>query len=153
MVKCRYKYCKHHSRELPKEEAVLVGKSTYYHKDCLEESQMIAKIVDLYAERVEQNPVFSHLRKTITDIVVKQKVDANFLYFALDYASKKKIIKHIPGLYYIVKNDDIKKAWSKRKTAEYMRIEKEKIPQPVDNTTREFKYNAPKQKSVSSLFG
>ena len=152
IVKCRYKYCKHDSRELPKEEAVLVGKSSYYHKDCLKESTLIDKIIEMYSERVEKNPIYSHLRKTVNDLVIKDKVDAEFLYFALDYASSKKMIKHVPGLRYIVKNDDIKRLWEKKKTAEFMRSEKSKPQQYVNNTTREFTFKAPKQKTIANLF-
>ena len=150
-VQCRYKYCKHESREMNRDEAVHVGNS-YYHEDCFKESRTIDKIIETYTERVDKNPVYTHLRKTINTIVYKNKVDAEFLLFALEYAAQHKMIKHVPGLFYIVKSKDIQKAWDKKKTAEYMRSEKSKPQEYVNNTTREFTFKAPKQKTVASLF-
>lgn len=152
-VKCRYKYCKHGSRDLDRNEAVLIGKSTYYHKDCFKESRTIDKIIDTFATRVEPDPVFAALRKIVNNIVIKDKVDAEYLLFALNFAADHKMIKHPPGLYYIAKNDRIKKEWNKLKTAEFMREEKNKKQQYINSTTREFNYKPPKQKTISSMFG
>lgn len=151
-VQCRYKYCKHESREVDRDEAVHVGNS-YYHEDCFKESRTIDKIIETYTERVDKNPVYTHLRKTINTIVYKNKVDAEFLLFALEYATQHKMIKHVPGLFYIVKNKDIQKAWDKKKTTEFMRAEKEKEQQPVENETRRFTYHVPKKSVISDLFG
>ena len=152
-VKCRYKYCKHETQTLNREEAVLVGKSSYYHPDCLRESQLINEIVDVYTKRVDKNPIYTHLRKTVNNIVVNKKVDAEFLLFALNYAADNNMIKHVPGLYYIVKNEEIKRAWNKKKTSEFIHSEKQKKPQYINNKPREFTYNSPKQKTIGSLFG
>lgn len=42
MVTCRYKNCKHESKQLPKDEAFCNG-NAYYHKDCWEEKLRIVE--------------------------------------------------------------------------------------------------------------
>lgn len=151
-VKCRYSNCKHESRELQKEDAVLSGRTTYYHKDCYEEMSLIKEIIDVYCNKVESDPVFTHLSKTVKDLVVNKGVDPHYLLFALNYAADNNFIHHIPGLRYIAKDEEIWKEYQKRITKQYIESEKQKQKQYIENKNRTFTYVNPKQKSVANLF-
>ena len=113
-VSCRYSHCKHDDKKLLREEAEHSG-NAYYHKDCYEEIVTLRQCIDTYVNHFEKDPIFTQLRSVINDIVYNKGYDPFFLLFALEYASAHNIpLRHIPGLYYIVKNDEIKKAWDAR---------------------------------------
>lgn len=105
-MKCKYAHCKHQSREINKAEAIKCG-SVYYHTDCYKEIETIRQIIDVYVNTVDDNPSFSELRKIINQIVYKQGVSPEFLLFALTHSS----IHYPAGLFYIVKDQEMLKAW------------------------------------------
>lgn len=113
-MKCKYSHCKHDSTEIKNGEEILVGKASYYHKDCYEEMSAIKKIIDSYVERVDPHPIMSLLRKVINEIVYKNKVDASFLLFAFNYCLDNGwSISHPQGLYYVAKNNAAKQQWNR----------------------------------------
>lgn len=113
VFKCRWSHCKH-GGEVRLDDAVKDG-SSYYHKDCYEEKQNIQKIMDLYVERVDPNPIFSLLRKTVNDLVFKDGFGADYTLFALKYCLDNGWkIKHVPGLRYVVRDDKAKAAWERQ---------------------------------------
>ena len=110
-VKCRYSHCKHDGKPIRREDAAKSG-SSYYHKDCLIEKNLICDIMDYYVENFDKTPIMSLLRKTINTIVYNKNYDAEYLMFCLRYAKLNNIpINHPAGLHYLVKNYKIINAW------------------------------------------
>jgi hypothetical protein len=132
IVRCRFKYCNHDSRDLPIEEAVLSGKSSYYHKDCYKTNEEIKQIIDIFKNQIDPLVVYSQLRIAIENIVFSKCLGSEYLLFAIKYAINNKInLKHPAGLYYIIDYENIKKAYLKEKY-------KQQIKQ-INNTTTESK--------------
>lgn len=116
IVKCTYKYCSHTDKNLPVEEAILVGRSTYYHPKCNKENEEIKEIIDLFKKYIDPYVVFSQLRNVINNIVYDKCLGAEYLLFALKFAIKTKInLKHAMGLHYIIGYENIQNAYKKMK--------------------------------------
>lgn len=110
-VKCRYAHCKHESELIKRDEAVKAG-ALFYHNDCYEEKQMLHEIERYYIDNFEFQPIIAQLRKTINNIVFTRKCEPAFLLYAMKYAKANHIpVKHPAGLYYLIKDDDIKSQW------------------------------------------
>ena len=141
VFKCRWSHCKH-GGEVHVDDAVKDG-SSYYHKDCYEEKQNLQKILDLYVERVDPDPVFAFLRRTINDIVFKDGYGADYFLFALKYCLDNGWnIQHVPGLRYVVRNKDAKSAWEKRIAANTkQRVEMERAEYIKDDIPIEVDLN------------
>lgn len=147
MVKCRYSHCKHESKDVLKDEAVSDGKS-YYHKDCYIEKETLKECIDVYVKNFESDPIFTQLRSVINDIVYNKGNEADFLLFALKYSASHKIpLRHIPGLYYIIKDNNIIKAWEKEKSL----AARDKVV--VSNTNTEYNYVQRKTKGFADILG
>ncbi len=150
VFKCRWSHCKH-GGEVRLDDAVKDG-SSYYHKDCYEEKQNIQKIMDLYVERVDPNPIFSLLRKTVNDLVFKDGFGADYTLFALKYCLDNGWkVKHVPGLRYVVRDDKAKAAWERQLAASQVR--------PTFSVDTEIDFDiapaihAPKQRSFTDILG
>lgn len=152
LVKCRYAHCKHESRELDKEDAVLNGKSSYYHKDCFEEMNNIKEVIDIYAKNVDDNPNYSLLQRTVKNLVYKNKLSSEFVLFATKYAVQRGWLKHELGLNYIVKDDKIKSEYEKYEQSKIRKEYEEKLKQTnnVDNG-QSFTYKPTHKKSITDL--
>lgn len=146
MKKCRYKYCKH-NKEITDSEAIKDG-NAYYHPDCLHEKKTIKKIIDAYIEYVDPHPVFSQLRKTIDTIVHINNTDVDFLLYAVIKLGKEQKLKHIPGLYYLSKNENLLKEWKKINAADKIANDN----YIITDTVKTYKYNQKKKKTVTDLF-
>ena len=83
-VSCKYSSCLHDSKELNKEEAVKSGNS-YYHSDCFKTKEDIKKIIDLFKNHINPNPVYSQLQSVIKNIVFTKGLGSDFLLFVLQY--------------------------------------------------------------------
>lgn len=150
IVKCRYAYCSrfHESTELPIEEAVQSGKTTYYHADCYKESQSIRNTIDLFQKHINKNVVFAILKKTINNIVYERGIDAEYLEFGLRYYIKNKIPLNYPGgLYYVIQNKDIEKEWNKLK----IKQAKPSFEIKDENNSREYDYKPTQENDISSI--
>lgn len=116
-VKCRYAHCKHEDKTLSRDEAIKVG-SAYYHKDCHDEIKKIKEIKQYYIDHFESDPIMAYLQRVIHDIVYNKNISPHFLLFALQYANDNHLrLNHPPGMYYLVKRDDINNAWQKKNQA------------------------------------
>lgn len=115
-VNCRYSNCLHKTKELSKEDAVKSG-SLYYHSDCYKTKEDIKKIIDLFKNHINPNPVYAQLQKVIKDIVFSKGLGSDFLLFGLQYYIYHKIPLNYPqGLYYVVQNKKVIEAYNKSKT-------------------------------------
>ena len=155
IVKCAFKHCKCESRELSRDHAVHVG-NRYMHPECAEKSEYIAKIRDLYYEKVSSTVVVKQLVSVINNIVINKNVDPKFLYFALNYAISNRVpIKSPYGLHYIADNARIKDAWKRKQTAEIAKKIRVESSSPeksmMDSDT--FKYTAQQTTGFGGILG
>lgn len=125
--KCGFSHCAHADGKVPENEAVKIG-TRYWHKDCYEISETIKDIRETYLDKISSSVVVSALNKIINNIVFGKKLEnkkltkaqsnleaARYLQFCIDYALEHKIpITHAPGLYYLIDNVRVKKAYEKR---------------------------------------
>jgi len=148
-VRCRYGKCLHpNNREIPVDEAVKVG-TTYYHPDCYQVKEGIKAVVDYYADNIEKNPIYGQLNGIVNKIVFNQGVSTDFLLFALKYSVEHDgiKIKHPPGLYYLVKDDEIQAAWMKQQQAKQRKLVS------VNTQDTVFSYSGRKRKSFTDIIG
>lgn len=116
IYKCAFTNCIHESRDIPQDQAVKMS-TRYMHKDCAEISRNTIKVRDLYYEKISNTVVVSQLMKVINNLVFSKNVNSEYLVFALTYAIKNSIPLRSPyGLYYLVDNQKIKGAWSKKQS-------------------------------------
>lgn len=114
LVKCRYTHCKHPGEDLPMGQMVKSGKSSYYHPDCLDEKDTIAKIVDYYINNVDNRVTVAQLRSVINNIVFKKRVPAKELLFDLIYVHKSgRKINSPCTLHYIITNKKVQNEYKK----------------------------------------
>ena len=126
-VRCKLKHCLHESRELNKDEAIRVG-AGYYHPDCYKAHQQIKEIVDIFSKQVNPNVVYSQLMRVINTIVYERGNSSEFLLYGLKYYLTHKIpLNHPQGLYYVVQNADMARAYKKSKELQIAKEVKESI--------------------------
>lgn len=145
-MKCRYSHCLHSDREVSVEEAVLTGKSTYYHKDCYLYQQTIKEVRDFFIKNINTNAVYAQLNHVINDIVFNKGNEPELILFGMKYyMSHNMNLKYPQGLYYVVQNVEIQKKYE-----EYKRRQNREtvIIEPENNT---FTYKPHKSKSVADL--
>jgi hypothetical protein len=140
--KCGFNHCAHDGGKVEQNEAIKINKR-YWHKDCYETSELIKEIEQDYFDHISSSVVISYLRKIINDIVYGRKLEnknisksqsnleaARYLSYCLKYAIDNNIpITHVPGLYYLIDNARIKKAYEKERD---LRIQK-KMKESIDN--------------------
>jgi len=101
--KCYYSNCQFGGR-VSASEAVQSGKSRY-HKSCLQQKDMIAKIREYYFKNIKPSDTIITVNKVINVLIFDKKVDADFLYFVLTVIFRDKLkIHNAFGLYYYVNN-------------------------------------------------
>ena len=112
-MKCYYTHCKH-GGQVDKDDAVHVGNKCY-HKDCYQEKENANAIARAFSSYVKESYAPSHIRKTINTIIVDQHVNSSYLLFALRYYISNHMPLHSPtGLFYVVKNKNVLRAWKCR---------------------------------------
>lgn len=112
VYKCKYSHCKHDSKDIKDDNFIKVG-NNYYHNDCYEEKELIAKIIDIFMKEVNSDVVVSGLRRVINDIVYNKGKSAEYLLFGLKYFIKNKKLNYPAGLYYVIQDRDVLVAWEK----------------------------------------
>ena len=147
-VRCRYGKCLHEERELPAEDAIRIG-NAYYHRDCYKLKEDIKMIIEYYANHIEKNPIYGQLNGIVNKLIFEQDISTDYLLFALKYSVTHNgiKIKHPPGLYYLVKDDDIKSAW------DYQQVLKQKKSVVVNNKDTTFNYSGKKKKGFADIIG
>lgn len=133
--KCGYAHCSHENGTVSENEAVKIGKRRW-HKDCYELQGLITEIEEDYIQNISQSVPIAYLRKIINDIIFGKKLEnkkiekwksnleaGRYLSFCLKYAIENGIpLTHPPGLYYLIDNARVKKAYQKE---EELRVQKE----------------------------
>ena len=147
-VKCRYKYCKHETKDVVKEEAIEHKKGFYYHPDCYREWKNKEKTVGLFLEKINRNSPIPQLRNVINTIVNKNGVDSGLLLFGLQFYIDNNIeINYPAGLYYVIANKNVQEEWNKKKYEGY------KVHVDLSNTETgtTFVYKKPRRKTLDNF--
>lgn len=133
--KCGYGHCAHKNKIVYEPESVKIN-TRRWHKDCYELQGLIAEIEEDYIQHVSKSVPIVYLRKVINEIVFGEKLEnaniekwesnlnaGRYLSFCLKFAIANKIpLTHPPGMYYLIDNARIKKAYQKENE---LRIQKE----------------------------
>ena len=149
-VRCSYQFCIHKTKELDISEAAKKG-DKFYHKDCLQTQDQIKEIINLFVEYINPNPVFSQLQSVIKNIVFYKGMGSNYLLFGLKYYIKNKIPLNYPqGLYYVVQNKDVRKAY--KQVLVQQEKQEHKVEIKEEGKTTHFTYVPAKKKSITDIF-
>ena len=74
------------------------------------------KIIDLFKNHINPNPVYSTLQSVIKNIVFTKELGSDFLLFGLQYYIDHKLPLNYPqGLYYVIQNKQVLNAYNKSK--------------------------------------
>ena len=133
--KCGYGRCAHENKIVYENEAVKIN-NRRWHRDCYELQGLVAEIEEDYIQNISKSVPIAYLRKIINDIIFGKKLEdssiekwksnikaGRYLSFCLKYAIENGIpLTHPPGLYYLIDNARVKKAYQKE---EELRIQKE----------------------------
>lgn len=112
---CAYSHCEcfHNSKEIPVGEEVKVG-LLYYHADCNNQRIAENRIVDIWTNSVDPNPIMKQLRGVMKKILDNPSMTAEKLeYHLLWCLSHGWNIKRPGGLYYVAKCEEADAAWNK----------------------------------------
>lgn len=144
-VICRYNQCRHESRQLDKEDAVVVGKM-YFHKDCFKERKDKSDIVKLWLDNINPNTPVAQIRSVVNNIVNKKEIPSGQLLFGLQYYIDHKIRLNYPGgLYYVIANKDVEEEYKKQRN-------KGRKPNfSVVEDIQGFTYYQPKKKTLDNF--
>lgn len=108
-VKCRFTHCSHPDDKLPPEQMVKDG-GAYYHKECFELKNDMAKIRILY-KSIDPCVIMSFLNKIINEAIFEKKIPPKDLIFALEYYQKThRELKSPAQLFYIPYNKAVREA-------------------------------------------
>lgn len=156
--KCSFKHCLF--KDKPVDETGIRKGTRYYHKECIEISDDITEIRNLYLKKVSSSVVIKNLMSVIIQIIINKKVSSKLLLFSLNYAIKHNIpIKSPYTLHYLIDDYNIKQAYEKHKERELYLKEKEKaitefdpfkIPEIKDNS---FKVSIKRDVGFSNILG
>lgn len=152
-MKCRYKNCPFKDCEIPEGEWVLVGKSTYYHKECFEEKEAIREIIDVFYRECNPNVVFTNLQNVIRKIVIGRKFPAKKLLYGLKYCIKHGWnLRYPPGLFSVVENMEWQEEYDKHNKPPRVKLKETEITDDFDFGDTEKVYSVPEQKTFDDIF-
>ena len=145
-VKCRYDYCKHESKDIPRDLAVGAS-GKYYHADCFKERTEKKQIVDLFFKEINPNTPPKQLWRVVTDLVNERGFSSEFVLYGLKYYIRHKIkIRYPGGLYYVVANQDVKEEYYRAKSI----VEKQTFD-IIEDIGTSFTYKKPPKKTLDNL--
>ena len=144
-MKCGYKHCKHEG-----EEAGLIKfGSRYWHQDCHDENEWFKKAIDVFYRRVDDTVIMNQLRRTLNEMVYNKGIDPELIAYGINYYVDHKIPLRYPGgLWYVVKNEDMKKDFARKKAQNIQT----KVEITGENLEPDFTYQKVRKKSIGDLF-
>jgi hypothetical protein len=152
---CTYKYCRHDSRAIAREDVYVKGKK-HMHKDCARDSENIVRVKDAFTDCVKGAVSYPRLTKAILDIVYKSNVDSEYLAFAMEYALKNKYEIWSPQyLQYLIQRREIKEAWKNRLLQDSVEVQHSTTQKKVEKALEENKFAFTKESNCGfeSIFG
>lgn len=126
---CRYKQCKHATKDIDITQDEYVAKGNmYYHKDCYKAKvsgewkdentkKDLQFIKTLWLENISKTVVYSQLFRTLNDLLARG-IESDYLVFTLQYCIEHKLNLNYPaGFPYFVDKKEIKETYAKKKLA------------------------------------
>lgn len=127
---CRYINCKHPDKkiDITKDDYKLVGKTAYYHSDCLKEKKKgewkdeqtkndLQYIKNQWVLHISKTVVYSQLFSCLNELLARG-VSSDYLVFVFDYIVKNNLnLRHPLGFKYFVDKPNIKDAYEKQQKA------------------------------------
>lgn len=126
---CRYEMCPCKTIDITKDDYTLVGKSMYYHTECLKKKRAgewkdektksdLQYIKNQWVLHIDQTVVFSQLFRELNNLLVRG-ISSEYLVFVFDYVVKNKMPLRFPGGFkYFVNKKEIQDAYQKQKAKE-----------------------------------
>ena len=143
---CRYKFCKHESKEIDIscEDYKRVG-SMYYHRDCYkakadgewknEKTKADLQLIrNLWLENISKTVIYSQLFSTMNSFL-ERGIESEYLVFVLQYCIDHKFKLNYPGGFkYYVDKQEIKDAYARKKKSEIKISDKAFTAKDKDNS-------------------
>ncbi len=150
--KCAYSHCKHESKSIDIEVDDFVSESTrYYHPDCKHEKDTVLAIIDFWFKNIDEDVVFSQLRRILDRLIYNEHYEADYVLFAIK--KRAKYLNHPPGIVYVVKDKDVKKSYEYQKKLQAFN-ESKRQPEIIQNKEPSFIYKTDDaKKSFGNIFG
>ena len=155
---CKCKYCTHPGGIINEDDDYIRRGTTYFHKDCRDKMDAVQRIFVLALEVIGEDVcVQSHLRKVINTIIYERGNSVDYFEFALNYSkansSKQRglNVTNPNGLYYLIQNQNIRKAWDKRQKTDLATMNFDEALSVTAETS--FKQTAERKDILDKLFG
>lgn len=122
---CRYEMCPCKTIDITKDDYTLVGKTMYYHTECLKKKKAggwktdqqkkdLQYIKDGWVLHIDQTVVFSQLFRELNNLLLRG-ISSDYLVFVFDYIVKNKLPLRFPGGFkYFVNRKEIQDAYQKQ---------------------------------------
>lgn len=132
---CRYVCCPHGKKiDISKDNYKLVGKTMYYHDDCLRMKQSgdwkdektkadLQYIKNQWVLHINNTVIYSQLFRVLNDFLARG-IPSDYLVFVLDYVIEHNMKLNYPkGLEYYIDKQEIKDAYKKSKLGRIDRLQ------------------------------
>ena len=104
---CRYEMCPCKTIDITKDDYTIVGKSMYYHTECLKKKKAgewkdektksdLQYIKNQWVLHIDQTVVFSQLFRELNNLLARG-ISSEYLVFVFDYVVKNKMSLRFPG--------------------------------------------------------
>ncbi|MGL5151856.1 MAG: hypothetical protein ACRC7N_14915 [Clostridium sp.] len=148
-MKCRYADCKL-GKVVSKEEAIKDG-SAYYHKECLREKQLKAKIEEYYLENMPSTTLML-LRKVIKQLLTEKGYSAEYILHVCKWiVANKKPIKVPFGLINYCTNEYVFQEWNEKKISEEYNKIKDNVNKIESYDKPSFRYKPTNKKKFTDI--
>lgn len=135
LVKCRYTHCRHPNDLKPPSEMVRGGGTTYYHRDCGKERDIINRIVEYYRDNIDGRVTVAQLRNVINNIIFKKGVPAEELLFDITYVHNSgRKINSPYSLHYIIDNKKVQNEYKKYIQKQSAKVDVSKVATAKETT-------------------
>lgn len=160
---CRYKQCKHTTRNIDIENDDYVAKkSMYFHKDCYraklncewkndEVKKDLQFIKTLWYEHISKTVVYSDLFRVLNNLI-ERGVDSKYLVFVMEYIVAHKLNLNYPaGFRYFVDKKEIKEAYAKKNLLRSTNEKRQTPIAPTNDNEPNFSFTT-KKKGFQNIF-
>ena len=148
---CKYANCKHPNQEidLANDDYVKDELSWCWHTDCKKESDTIHEIIDCWHRNIDDDSTDYANFQRIIKTLMSRGYEPEYILFALQ--KQIKVLRHPPGLFYIVDDWKLKEEWKKKKLEE--KSKGFKFEKPKENAEPKFQTKTIKANSFADIFG
>ena len=149
--KCKSSRCLHNSKEILESDEMIVHNNSYYHKDCFKAQQDIQYIKSLWYNNIDKLVVFKQLIDVLNGFIYKDKIESDYIVFAVEYCINKHLNLHYPhGLKYFLGKKEIKESYTKSKIKI---VPSSVFHAPKDTNDPSFTFNTTASNGFSNILG